>query len=52
MRRIQHAMDETANGNHVHAVPGGPLEIRNLAENFNRMLEACTPSNPRAVRRS
>ena len=40
MRRIQHAMDETAQGHHVHAIPGGPLEIRNLASNFNRMLDA------------
>lgn len=40
MRRIQHAMDEIAQGKHRHALPGGPREIRSLAENFNRMLDA------------
>lgn len=37
---IRRAMDETAGGRNAYAVEAGPLELRSLAANYNRMLEA------------
>ncbi|HEX2829085.1 MAG TPA: PAS domain-containing protein [Burkholderiales bacterium] len=37
---IQRAMDETAAGRNTYAIEAGPLELRSLAANYNRMLGA------------
>jgi PAS domain S-box-containing protein len=37
---IQHAMEETRAGRISHALETGPVELRTLAANYNRMLDA------------
>lgn len=37
---IRHAMDETGNGRNAYAAEAGPLELRALAANYNRMLDS------------